>query len=222
MKSTRLHKDHSNYLISVLIWCLFMLKVTFSNKMIDLHFNLDERFWTTTSPFDNVAILKPDVFIMHWAYNETEITFEIHAKEAGWISFGLSLDGSVSDSDIIIAWINQDGTGHFSDCHYESQPYPIQDKIQNWVLLQASLVNNTTVLKFSRKLIVCDSNELNINVSKSNFITYSIGNLPKTNRPGLYHETFRGSELMKLIPDGLKIQSHVRKCIFKQIKIANV
>jgi hypothetical protein len=69
----------------------------------------------TTEPFDNILILiKPDIYVLYWSHNATDIRFELHAKTPGMLSFGISPDGSMGYSDIILAWINDDGVGHFS------------------------------------------------------------------------------------------------------------
>jgi hypothetical protein len=69
----------------------------------------------TTESFNNMLVLiKPDIYVLYWSHNDTDILFELHAKTPGMLSFGLSPDGSMGYSDIILAWINEDGIGHFS------------------------------------------------------------------------------------------------------------
>jgi hypothetical protein len=60
------------------------------------------------------TLVEPNQYLIYWKYNETDITFELQANTTGWIGFGLSPDGGMYMSDVIIAWMYSDGTGHFS------------------------------------------------------------------------------------------------------------
>jgi hypothetical protein len=69
----------------------------------------------SSESFDNMLVLiKPDIYIIFWSHNATDIRFEVHVKTPGMLTFGLSPDGSMSYSDVILAWVNDDGLGHFS------------------------------------------------------------------------------------------------------------
>ena len=48
-----------------------------------------------------------------WKYDDTTVTFEIHAKTLGWVGFGISPNGGMAGSDVIIAWV-KDGESHFT------------------------------------------------------------------------------------------------------------
>ena len=70
-----------------------------------------------TQKFNNQIVLEePNIYLLYWNYNETDITFEIHVKNAnGWVAFGLSPNGGMFGSDIILTWLNPNGKFHFTD-----------------------------------------------------------------------------------------------------------
>jgi hypothetical protein len=68
-----------------------------------------------TQAYDNrLELIKPELYILYWSVNQTDIVLEIHAKTKGWLSFGLNKNDSKYYSDVIMAWLNEDGSGHFS------------------------------------------------------------------------------------------------------------
>lgn len=80
------------------------------NKAIE-----EDKLESPSEQFDHMIILKePDTFVLYWSYNSTDIKFEVHVKSSGWFGFGLSPGGFMDYSDIVIGWLREDGTGHFS------------------------------------------------------------------------------------------------------------
>lgn len=69
----------------------------------------------TTEQFDNkIVLIQPDLYVLHWSYNQSDIVFELHVTNTpGWIMFGLSADGSTAHSDVIFAWTDFVGYGRF-------------------------------------------------------------------------------------------------------------
>ena len=53
----------------------------------------------------SLELMKDETYHVFWKYDNTTITFEIHAKTLGWVGFGLSSNGGMAGSDVIIAWI---------------------------------------------------------------------------------------------------------------------
>lgn len=81
----------------------------------------------------------------------------------------MSPNGNFKGADLVIGSINSDGqTGHFSDRHttFDSE-FAFIDKHQNWQPLLMAQTKTHIVFKFSRKLIICNSvqNEINFNIS---------------------------------------------------------
>lgn len=52
-------------------------------------------------------------FWLFWKVNGTNITFETHVMTRGYIGFGISPNGNMYPSDVIVGWVNSDGTVHF-------------------------------------------------------------------------------------------------------------
>ena len=61
----------------------------------------------------SLELLKDETYHIFWKYDNATITFEIHAKTLGWVGFGLSPNGGMAGSDVIIAWV-KDGQTYFS------------------------------------------------------------------------------------------------------------
>lgn len=134
-----------------------------------------------TEYFDEMLIVdEPDRFILYWKHNQTDIIFELHVKTLGWIEFGFSHAGLNQYSDVIVAWLNSDNTGHFSDRHIIDK-IPIIDKVQNWFPVLFQRRENFLILKFTRKLTICESTpqeEIDIDIlPNNNYIIYSYGDL---------------------------------------------
>ena len=54
---------------------------------------------------------------LHWKFNlQTEtIQFAVKVQTQGWVGFGISTNGRMSGSDVIIGWVdNTAGTSHFN------------------------------------------------------------------------------------------------------------
>ena len=103
-----------------------------------------------TTTFSNNQILQsPDLYYLYWNYNTQNITFEIHVKNAAWALFGIK--GSTY-SDVIVAAMFADGTGHYSERTLNSDNTITTNPVLNWFLLDAFTSNNYTVFKFYRNL----------------------------------------------------------------------
>lgn len=112
--------------------------------------------------FDQIELLaEPDNFLLFWKSNETHIIFEAHVKTFGWTAFGITSTGLWGISDLIVAWTNDDGTGHFSDRHItnNSPMIPVIDSTQNWFPIYLGRKAQYTVIKFIRKFIANEDNE---------------------------------------------------------------
>ena len=109
---------------------------------------------TETYP-NQLTLQQPDLFFVYWKHDNYDITFELHYKNVSkWALFGI---GGQSFSDVIVGWMNDDQTGHFSDRKYDSSANKLDlDTKQNWFILDAFKKDEYTVLKFSKKIRVCD------------------------------------------------------------------
>ena len=55
---------------------------------------------------------KGNVFL-YWTYDEKFVTFELFCKTLGWVGFGLSPNGAMKGSDIVVGWVTSDGKTFF-------------------------------------------------------------------------------------------------------------
>ena len=53
---------------------------------------------------------------LYWSFDTDlrNITFAVRVNTTGWVGFGLSPNGGMEDSDIVIGWVNGTGTGFFN------------------------------------------------------------------------------------------------------------
>ena len=56
-----------------------------------------------------VELLPNDDYVIFWNSDKEYITFEVHAKTTGWVGFGLSPNGGMAGSDMVIGWVPSDG-----------------------------------------------------------------------------------------------------------------
>ncbi|XP_051511245.1 DBH-like monooxygenase protein 1 homolog isoform X2 [Myxocyprinus asiaticus] len=93
-----------------------------------------------------------------WGFDESTITFEAEVETKGYIGFGLSPNGAMASSDIVIGGVlngNPYLVDYFTDSNREVQ----RDPQQSYRLLYGRENDTHTVLAFSRNLQTCDDND---------------------------------------------------------------
>ncbi|XP_052090829.1 DBH-like monooxygenase protein 1 homolog [Mytilus californianus] len=130
-------------------------------------------FLWTTKAIPHLTPIPTERFLLHetldhlgnyhvfWKFNKTHITFEVHVKTRGYFGFGISPNGKMYPSDVVVGWV-KDGVPHFSDLHTVGHFQPVKDISQDWTLLHGEENNFGTLLKFERPLTTCDDNDTNI------------------------------------------------------------
>lgn len=104
----------------------------------------------TSTYTNNIILPAHDFYQLYWNHTNETITFEVHVRDVAWVLFGLK---SESYSDVIVAAVFEDGTGHFSERVIGNTNYTLTPKpTHNWRLLDAFKRNNSTVVKFSRSI----------------------------------------------------------------------
>ncbi|KAK3101729.1 hypothetical protein FSP39_005907 [Pinctada imbricata] len=98
---------------------------------------------------------------LYFNRNDTHVTMEIHVRTHGYVGFGLSNNGKMFPADIVIGWV-KDGKTFFKDRHSVEHAVPIVDKSQDWTLLLGFENSFGTILKFTRKIITCDPDDMDI------------------------------------------------------------
>ena len=77
---------------------------------------------TTTEPIPTESfgnVWKLDVqgnYWLFWKTNASHVIFETHVKTKGYVGFGLSSNGKMFPSDVVIGWVDSNGTTHFKVC----------------------------------------------------------------------------------------------------------
>ncbi|CAB3370724.1 Hypothetical predicted protein [Cloeon dipterum] len=100
-----------------------------------------------------------DRYLVRWTPGAEDITFEVTVGTLGYVGFGVSLDGSMQGSDVVIGWV-QHGRTIFQDRHVSrGHVEPIVDASQDWELLQGMENDTHTVLTFRRAYDTCDRDQ---------------------------------------------------------------
>ena len=70
--------------------------------------NLDQKY-----PFSNY--IDDSTYKLHWDFDlkQQKIDFAVNVSTNGWIGFGISPTGRMLQSDIVLGWVNSDGTAQF-------------------------------------------------------------------------------------------------------------
>ena len=55
-------------------------------------------------------------YVLHWRFDISEETiyFAVNVSTTGWVGFGISPNGRMPGSDVVIGWVENDGTARFS------------------------------------------------------------------------------------------------------------
>ena len=60
----------------------------------------------------NATIDADGKYTLFWKFNATDITFEVHVQTFGYVGFGLSSNGKMFPSDVVVGWVKS-GVAHF-------------------------------------------------------------------------------------------------------------
>lgn len=178
---------------------------------IDLSLSSSELNPDLIAPTENypnaVVLIEPDVYLLYWRSNGTHIQFEIHAKTSGWFSFGVK-SKSTSQIDFVVGYLNDDGTGHFSDRYGASLENSRVDSRQDWLPIYMAKNNGYTIFSFVRSLRVCagrndeDVEDVDIPLSGNATVVFSTGEV--FNGEFVPYEILKGQkeiELVSIDPD---------------------
>ena len=155
-----------------------------------------------TSTYTNkIVLVEPEKYILYWNYTQTDIIFEIHVKATGWIGFGLSPNGDMLHSDVILAWVDSKGNANFTDRHVGKQrSTPTVDTVQNWFSLLTIAKDGYTISKFTRKIKLCDTTGEDLNIETGTpYLIFAWGDISDNNEASYHGSTNRGSKTVPLI-----------------------
>ena len=69
-------------------------------------------FPNTSREFSRTENLVEDIYRLYWNTEVDNVTIEVQVKTKGWVGFGISPNGDMKGSDVIIGWI-KDGKPFF-------------------------------------------------------------------------------------------------------------
>ena len=81
--------------------------------------NLSSRYAFSTTLYDRNG----DTYVLHWNFSTAErtITFAVNVSTTGWVGFGISRNGGMVNSDVVIGWVQSGQTYfHVSWCEMTS------------------------------------------------------------------------------------------------------
>lgn len=55
---------------------------------------------------------------LYWSFDNDTISFAVNVETTGWVGFGLSPNGQMSQSDVVIGWVDNDKIAHFHVSQY--------------------------------------------------------------------------------------------------------
>ncbi|XP_024275743.1 DBH-like monooxygenase protein 1 homolog [Oncorhynchus tshawytscha] len=165
-------------------------------------------FWfyatlTHGSGFSHSTILDPHgKYNLKWRFDRRTITFEIEVETRGYIGFGLSPNGAMASSDIVIGGVT-DGTPYLQDYFADANRKVHRDVQQNYRLQYGRENSTHTVLAFSRHLLTCDTSDKDITESTVRVIWAYHSEDVGPSGP-MYHGVNRGRKSMRLLDPGSK------------------
>ncbi|XP_023242126.1 DBH-like monooxygenase protein 1 [Centruroides sculpturatus] len=129
-----------------------------------------------------------------WSMYDDSITFQVEVATNGWVGFGISSNGGMKGSDIVIGWIN-DNQAMFHDRHAEGKFQPKIDEQQDWELLWHEKNDTHTKLRFKRLLDTCDDQDIVITEETMRLIyAYSHQNPNSIDAVSYHGPTTRGTK----------------------------
>jgi hypothetical protein len=152
---------------------------------------------TPTVSYANSLELQPNAYYLFWNFTKTDILFEIQVKTTGWAGFGISPNGGMDGSDVIVTWIGSDGKANFTDRHIKNRDV-IVDKTQNWLPLGVTTKDGFLVARFTRKIDICDKSGEDMDIPDGTpFVIFAYGTRFNNNGDIAYHD-FRGTASVQL------------------------
>lgn len=56
-------------------------------------------------------------YLLYWSFDDDTISFAVNVETTGWVGFGLSPNGQMPQSDVVIGWVDDTGEVHFHVSH---------------------------------------------------------------------------------------------------------
>ncbi|XP_066271541.1 DBH-like monooxygenase protein 1 homolog [Branchiostoma lanceolatum] len=159
-------------------------------------------------------------FVLSWTFDDEQIEFEARVKTRGWLGLGLSPNGGMPGSDIVIGWV-KDGQAYLTDRYAEEKALPPEDESQDWELLSGYENDTHTVLRFKRKLQTCDVRDRVINKDTLRVLWAWNDEDPDDAGPA-YHRQNRGVRSSVFLRNNIESESVPRSVQSHDVTMTNV
>ena len=92
---------------SLSVTTLFVLAAAMQLQMVKCAHNLDEEY--------RFSAILDDGYKLHWNFDleQETIAFAVNVSTTGWVGFGLSPNGQMPGSDVVIGWVDNNGNTQF-------------------------------------------------------------------------------------------------------------
>ncbi|KAF7664007.1 hypothetical protein LDENG_00192190 [Lucifuga dentata] len=132
---------------------------------------------------------------LKWGFSDLNgtITFTLIINTTGWVGFGLSPNGGMRGSDIVIGGLGPHGS-YFADRYATGDTLPLVDKQQSYTLLSVGEAEGQTTMTFQRPIQSCDDQDFHITAKPIKLI-YAYG----INDDISYHGQCRGTKEVNLL-----------------------
>uniref|UniRef100_A0A3B4FNQ8 Monooxygenase DBH like 1 n=1 Tax=Pundamilia nyererei TaxID=303518 RepID=A0A3B4FNQ8_9CICH len=132
---------------------------------------------------------------LKWGFDNPagDITFQLAVNTTGWVGFGLSPNGDMKGSDIVIGGVGSSGS-YFSDRYATGNSMPLEDAQQSYTLLSMRENEGQTVMTFKRPIKTCDDKDFQITAQPIKLI-FAYGKTDEIS----YHMSKRGTKEVNLL-----------------------
>lgn len=134
---------------------------------------------------------------LYWKINNETITFEAHFTSK-WALFGISKDFY---ADFVTAWLKEDAMGHFIGHYANTSKFSsFVDDETNWLLVFSTRQDNTSTIKFSRPIQICDIKQQDLDIEKGLVnVVFAIGDEFWNEQMIKFNKSQIGNKLVDLI-----------------------
>ncbi|XP_044233435.1 DBH-like monooxygenase protein 2 homolog [Thunnus albacares] len=132
---------------------------------------------------------------LKWGFDKLQgnITFKLVVNTTGWVGFGLSPNGGMKGSDIVMGGLGPSGP-YFTDRYATGDSMPVVDKEQSYTLLSLTESDGQTIMTFWRSIQSCDDQDFHITAKPIKLI-YAYGTTDEI----AYHRARRGTKEVNLL-----------------------
>ena len=147
---------------------------------------------------------------LHWTVNATHIHLGFAARALGWMGFGLSENGGMRGSDMLL--FRADQPNQVTDGYVLDQLFPLEDTCQSWDLIYSQTHDGFLVIEATRLLNTGDNQDLVIKDDSDLFVEpHRIMSAWGDNEGGwTYHGNRRAASAVRFFGDGKDVMESFR------------